>query len=389
MAAFSKNTAAVILCRRNGTILQVLYDDLALPTCERLELLSASFDRRRAKRFFEALDGKKAILDRKLTVTTTAGPVPVYFSGATSGPTVVIIVTRHRFEAGQFPPNLDPASAEHLRRMRIAFQKLKTLKQVRADSTDTAPGMRHIGTADLLRLIAHDVTNPMSGVLAASQYLLEDEARVLDPQQRMLLRLIETASEYVVRFVESIVELQIIRSGKLRVHLQPFNLGRVVEDVISSYRRRAEGKRVRLELRTEGPVPIVDLDHQRLTQALAAVVRNELECRPPGGTIRITLAEQGTAAAITIARQQEGPKGQPAPAAAKPISRAPKRGLNEIRTAFTLSAVSQIVEAHRGQIRQEERLGEDPAFIITLPLAARRTRKRKASLQEAGGAQPI
>jgi len=100
------------------------------------------------------------------------------------------------------------------------------------------------------------------------------------------------------------------------------------------------------------------------------------------------VAEQGIAAAITIARQQEGPKVQ-APAAVKPISRAPKRDLNEIRTAFTLSAVSQIVEAHRGQIRQEERLGEDPAFIITLPLAARRTRQRKASLQETGGPQPI
>src|SRR5689334_5374745 len=204
MVPSSKNALAIMLCRRNGTILQVLYDDLALPVCERLELLSAPFDRRRAKRFFEALDGKKATLDRKLTVTTAAGPVPLYFSGASSGPTVVIIVTRNRFEAGQLPPSLHSASAEHLRRMRIAFQKLETLKQVRADSARAARANRRIGTADLLRLIGHDLANPISGVLTTSQYLMEDAARVLDPEQCMLLHLIEASSEYALRSIESI-----------------------------------------------------------------------------------------------------------------------------------------------------------------------------------------
>src|SRR5262245_55027594 len=111
MTAFSKNTAAVILCRRNGTILQVLYQDLALSIGERLELLYAPFDRRRAKSFFETLEGRRAVLDRKLTVATAAGPVPLYFSGASSGPTVVIVGTRSRFEPGEVP-NLDSVSAE-------------------------------------------------------------------------------------------------------------------------------------------------------------------------------------------------------------------------------------------------------------------------------------
>jgi len=301
---------------------------------------------------------------------------------------VVIVGTRNRFEAAEIPPNLDSASAEHLRRMRIAFQKLDTLRQVRADSAAAAPGSRRIGTTELLRLFAHDVTNPVSGILTASQFLLEDAARVLDPQQCMLLHLIEASSQYVLRFIEGVVELQMVQSRKVQVQLQPVNLGRVVEEAISGYRRRAEGKRIRLESQTVGPPPIVEVDRQRMTQALAALVRNELECQQPGGTLNITVAKLDTSVSITIAREPAVPNGPGGHTALELPSRTPKRGLNEIRTAYTLSAVSKIVEAHRGRIGMEERLEGGPAFVITLPLGARRLSPQKPSPRKPVRLQP-
>jgi signal transduction histidine kinase len=120
-----------------------------------------------------------------------------------------------------------------------------------------------------------------------------------------------------------------------------------------------------------------------MTQALAALVRNELECQQPGGTLNITVAKQDTTVSITIAREPTTPNGQAGHAALELPFRAPKRGLNEIRTAYTLSAVSKIVEAHRGRIHTEERPEGGPAFVITLPLGARRVSPQKSSPRKA------
>jgi K+-sensing histidine kinase KdpD len=315
--------------------------------------------------------------------------VPLHFSAANAGSTLVIVGTRKPFESGQAPPDLGPHAKGHLRTVRVAFQKLDALK--RANSSAAHAGQRghvapaKIGTAKLLRLIAHDLTNPISGILAASQYLLEDAAHLLDSQQCMLLKSIETSSEFALQFIDSMLELHLIKSGKLRLNLQPVDVHKLVAESVSIFRRRAESKRIALHFRTAGPVPVLHLDCQRMMQALAALVRNEMECLEPDGAVEVTLDARDKSVMITIAGDGMRRSGGLTKSSVERNGGA-KGSLNEVRTALVLSAVSRIVGAHRGSVRTENPLGGPRTFSITLPVPRQRTQRPKSSSKRGAGA---
>jgi signal transduction histidine kinase len=60
-----------------------------------------------------------------------------------------------------------------------------------------------------IRKLFHDLRNPISGILSASQYLIEDAGPSLDPHQRALLASIEASGIRLLRLIEDFE-----RSGK-------------------------------------------------------------------------------------------------------------------------------------------------------------------------------
>src|SRR5262249_11327589 len=116
MAPSSKNTAIVLICRRSGELINVVHNELGLPEGTRFESYVAAFDRRRAKRFLDAISDRKTVLDCKLNVLAAGGTMPLFFSAASSGAELVIVATRGRFESGTDLP----AKTGHARTMRTA-----------------------------------------------------------------------------------------------------------------------------------------------------------------------------------------------------------------------------------------------------------------------------
>jgi K+-sensing histidine kinase KdpD len=369
MAPSSENTAIILRCKRDGALIDVLYDALGMGDCVRFESCFAAFDRRRAKRFVAHAGTKKAVLNCKLNVVSAAGVVPLFFSAATSGATLLIFATRARFEAGETALKLEIGYG---RDVSVAVRKLKALQLTETASHRGPAGgstsrPRPVGTSQVLRLVAHDLTNPISGILAASQFLLEDTAHLLDPKQLVLLKSIESSSEASLAFIEDVLELYSTASTRLQLLMQPSEVGTLVAECVDRFRRRAENRRIVLEFRTAGTIPALDLDRRLMTQAVCALLASELESLGPASTMRITATATKKGVEISIAGERILPADNAAKAILTEIRTAPpKPTLNEIRLALTLSAASRIVKAHRGSVRRETSLGGH-VFRITLP----------------------
>jgi K+-sensing histidine kinase KdpD len=369
----SENVAVVILCRRDGTLVDLAYDELGLPAGTRFDNYVVPFDSRKAKRFVKTAAGKKAVLDRKLNVNTPAGTLPLYFSAAGSGATLVILGSRSQFESASSLPELPPEAARIRRAVRVAIGKLEALKLEREEKPERprSRAATRVGPSHLLRLVAHDLTNPISGILAASQFLLEDAAHLLDANQSALLRSIQMSSQFALEFIDEILELQTMQSHRLRLRLQPADLGAVTAKCVEGLGARAEHRRIALECRVEGKLPTVDVDPQPFAQAITAIVRNELECLEPGGRVVVKVHPRNQMAEIAVS-------GEGAPRAASTSSKfgdssrrtRPREGVNEIRTRLSLSAASRIVEAHRGWVRMEDRPADGPIITVVLPASA-------------------
>jgi K+-sensing histidine kinase KdpD len=223
-----------------------------------------------------------------------------------------------------------------------------------------APKTTRRGPSRLIRVLAHDLRNPISGILAASQCLIEDASSVLDSQQMTLLRSIESSSDLMLRLIEDMLEVAQAGSIRSRLRLRRTDISRLVDQTAAFYRPMAEAKNIQLTVRRNGEVPPIDLDPIKITQVLNALLANVVRCSPPRGQIELDLTARPKR--VVIAGGHVGP-GE---TARSPEMNGLYRRSSQEASTLTLTAVRLIVEGHGGAVRVQKS-AVNPAFTLALP----------------------
>jgi len=354
-------------------MIEVVYDEFGLLAGDDFESAIAASARPRMKHFLKAVVTEKPVLDWKLDVAAGSRVSSLHFSGAKAGKVIAIIATRERFEMGHQVPDLKRSATHSAYAIRRAVRKLETLKHTTGKTGKQSRDI-HLpdnSSAQLLKVVAHDLRNPISGILAASQYLVEDAGHVLDANQVALLRSIEQSSEFALQFLEDMLELHATESGKLKLHLEPTEPAGLAAECIALHRQRAGNKRITLEAKSDGPVPAVNLDRRRVAQSVSVLIRSELERLNPGGRVEILTASRNDSVAIVVS----GEESSQAAGGMKPILErmrraSQKKGLNATRTTLMLGAARRIVEAHHGTFRVERNRMGGMVVRMLFPISA-------------------
>jgi signal transduction histidine kinase len=215
------------------------------------------------------------------------------------------------------------------------------------------------GQIRFIRVLAHDLRNPISGILAASQCLIEDASPVLDDQQITLLRSIESSSELMLRLIEDMLEVTQAASGPSRLRLRPTDVSRLVARTAAMQRPLAETRNIRLNMQLDGAIPPLDLDPSKIAQALNVLLMNVVRCSPAGGQIDVGVAAGPKKVVISARHSSVDARNSPR------LGDFSRRKI-KLGSDITLAALRLIVERHGGAIRLESR-SFHPAFTLTLP----------------------
>jgi signal transduction histidine kinase len=110
------------------------------------------------------------------------------------------------------------------------------------------------------------------------------------------------------------LDLTRLESGRVKLNLEPVNLRRMAEHVVSLW--GSDGRRSRISIRFQAGVPCLEADLYKLTRVLANLVSNAVKYSPPGTPIRIELAPHCLAGPSTRHLGPPGSEGAPCPAGA-------------------------------------------------------------------------
>jgi signal transduction histidine kinase len=222
----------------------------------------------------------------------------------------------------------------------------------------------------LLELAAHDLRNPLSGVLSAAQLLIEDASGVLSPDQLILLRSIESSVHFMLRLVDDMVELPQFEAGNLKLDTHSTEVGLLVEHVVAVNRPLAEGRRIKLELGTHRPAARVMADPVKLVRALEALVTSSIRCSDAGGRIELLMDVQMDHVLITLRYEAPGHSSEALRSLFNPSRpHRVKRRFSEERAALTLAYAKGIVEAHHGTVRLTAGSKGTTSVVISLPIS--------------------
>lgn len=207
--------------------------------------------------------------------------------------------------------------------------------------------------------VAHELKNPLTSLRSAVETL--PLAKNEDSRAR-LLAIIQHDVCRLDRLISDISDASRLDAELARADTEPVDLVRLVETVIAVQNEVKREPHVFIRL-SIAPHPlgrdayIVPGHDLRLGQVITNVVDNACSFSPEGGEVRVFM--QRAPDAVTIIIEDDGP-GIPPHALERIFERfytdRPEQGFGQ-NSGLGLSITRQIVEAHRGTISAENRLG--------------------------------
>ncbi len=216
--------------------------------------------------------------------------------------------------------------------------------------------MAAVGT--LAAGVAHEVNNPLAGVLACSENL---EASIDDPETvKRYLGLIRDGLHRIERTVQNLLDFSRAREMKLEMTSINHNIRHVLE--MTAYQIKSQGVETKLELSPKDL--IVSADHFQMEQLFLNLILNAIQAMPNGGTL---LLRTGVADGFLVAEVADDGVGIP-PEISKRIFD-PFFTTREVGegTGLGLTVSDTIVRAHGGTIEVESEVDRGTVFRIRLP----------------------
>lgn len=274
-------------------------------------------------------------------------------------PIVALRDAARRFAAGQLSARVSLLEGEgdppdEIRELGRSFnlmaERLEQLEQVRRQLT-----------AD----VAHELRTP---VTAAKSLVEAFRDGVLPPDEANLSQL-DGELARLGRLVGDLRDLSVAESGKLQLSRDRLDLREVLDSVVEAWRPRFSEAGLTLDFAPDDvPLAVVG-DASALERVFNNILANALKYTPTGGQAQVTASRDGAAAVVAVRDTGEGVPPDELPLVFERFFRGKARRAGQEGTGVGLAIVKEIVEAHRGEVTLDSRLGEGTTVTVRLPLA--------------------
>ncbi|MBM4046430.1 MAG: sensor histidine kinase, partial [Planctomycetes bacterium] len=265
----------------------------------------------------------------------------------------------------------DPVAARNeaiglLRQVEVVCRELEKLESGQREREWQAREARQQAVAQRVKLeawrsvsarSAHRIGNQLFASLGALRRLKKMEA----PETREAVEDLEACVHRIGQIVQEFRTF----SGNQPPHLRPTQVVDLLKDIVRRHKSTAEN----IELSTLVPdqLPVCLVDRDQIDQAIGELIENAVQHMPSGGRIRVT------------ANQVHGPSGEEVRIVVEdtgpgvPVSDRerifePFFSRRPGGTGLGLAIVRQIVENHKGRIRETGHPGAGARFEIDLPV---------------------
>jgi two-component system, NtrC family, sensor kinase len=207
--------------------------------------------------------------------------------------------------------------------------------------------------------VAHEINNPLTGILTNSSLLLEDMEKD-DPKYED----VEVMVKETIRCREIVKRLlDFARQTKPQKRLASINT--LIDNIILLVRNQTSFRNILIEKDLDTSLPEILVDPDQVQQVFVNIILNAAEAMTKGGSLTIRSMPSPDNSSIVITFVDTGP-GIPEDVRERIFD--PFYTTKEHGTGLGLSISYGIVEQHGGTISVDSTAGRGSTFTISLPI---------------------
>jgi K+-sensing histidine kinase KdpD len=236
--------------------------------------------------------------------------------------------------------------------------------QTKADEIRAASQAERL-RSEVMAALSHQLRMPLSAIKGYSTALLMEEVQWSEAKRDEFLRYIDEECDSMQSMITELLDSSLIDVGQLSIEPQPVRLPHLAQDIAMELQRRTDEHRIIIDF--PSVFPILEVDPRWIKQVFRNILDNSIKYSPGGGLVVIRGEVRKGDVLISIADQGVGISPEDLIPLFEKYFRVNPRDLHVPGTGLGLPIARAIVEAHKGRIWAESKLGQGTILYFSLP----------------------
>ncbi|MEI7474762.1 MAG: HAMP domain-containing sensor histidine kinase [bacterium] len=220
---------------------------------------------------------------------------------------------------------------------------------------------------DSLKMVAHDLRNPIISIRAFSQLILEN-SKNLEDENKEFLEIISQVSKNLLDLTEKFLEETETPQKKNKLTKQKVNFSTLVNERTKIYKPQADQKNIKI-YESYSNVPFLNIDKEKIARVIDNLISNAIKYSFKDTNIFINVFNEGGFVNFVIKDGGSGILLSDQPKLFKKNSKLKNKPTNgEKSHGLGLSIAKQLIEEHYGKIYYQNSEEKGSQFIFKLPI---------------------
>jgi len=222
--------------------------------------------------------------------------------------------------------------------------------------------------SDFLANMSHELRTPLNAIIGYAELLGEEAGERGDGRQAADLARIRSAANHLLALINDVLDISKIEAGRMELHLERFDPGRLVDEVLATVQPLATQKRNRLVVERAGDLGTMYADETKVRQVLFNLLSNACKFTE-GGVVTLRVGrEPGDAMCFAVSDTGIGLSPQQLGRLFQPFTQADASTTRRFGgTGLGLAISRHFCRMMGGEIAVRSAEGRGSTFVVTLP----------------------
>jgi two-component system, OmpR family, sensor histidine kinase ResE len=220
---------------------------------------------------------------------------------------------------------------------------------------------------DFIANVSHELRTPIAMLQGYSEAIVDDIAQTNEEKIEMA-RVIYDESLRMGRLVNELLDLARMEAGHLLLSLDKVEVTTYLQRIIRKFQGLAKEKEIDLTVDISGMDQYFTMDPDRVEQVLTNLIDNAIRHTPNGGRVIVTQMSDDKGITFEVKDSGSGIPEEDLPFVFERFYKADKaRTRGRSGTGLGLAIAKNIIDAHKGLISVQSKLGQGTTFSFFIP----------------------